>query len=128
MKLLFAFFACAVFSASAFAATPPDHSKMNDNGMDMHNMHPSMQQDVPASQLPQKGKVVSFINTDQYTYIEVSQGKGKETVWLASTTVAVKKGDQIRFDDGMVMTNFYSKTLKRTFPKVLFVSKVVVVK
>jgi hypothetical protein len=42
--------------------------------------------------------------------------------------VVAKKGDVIRFDDGMVMTNFESKTLKRTFPSVTFVSSVVVTK
>ena len=40
----------------------------------------------------------------------------------------VKKGDVIRFDNGMAMTNFHSKTLNRTFPSVLFVNSVVVTK
>ncbi|MFH1043917.1 MAG: hypothetical protein V1796_02400 [Pseudomonadota bacterium] len=35
------------------------------------------------------------------------------------------RGDVIRFDNDMVMTNFRSKTLNRTFPSVLFVSRVV---
>ncbi|HEY3327831.1 MAG TPA: hypothetical protein VGK14_11795 [Novimethylophilus sp.] len=123
MKSLLALLASAVFSVSALAELPPGHPSA-DAAADM--LHPA--KDIPDSQLPQKGKVLSFINTDQYTYIEVSQDKTKESLWLASTTVAVKKGNQIRFDDGFVMNNFYSKTLKRTFPKVLFVSKVVVVK
>ena len=124
MKSIFALAALAIISSSsALAALPPGHPS-TETAAEM--LQPT--KDIPDSQLPQKGKVLSFINTDQYTYIEVSQVKIKESVWLASTTVAVKKGDQIRFNDGMVMTNFYSKTLKRTFPKVLFVSKVVVVK
>lgn len=123
MKSLIALLAFGLFSVSALAALPPGHPSA-DTSAEMLNGP----KDVADNQLPQKGKVVSFINTDQYTYIEVSQGKGKETLWLASTTVAVKKGNNIRFDDGFEMKNFYSKTLKRTFPKVLFVSKVVVVK
>ena len=81
---------------------------------------------APEAQLPQKAKVLSSIDAAQYTYIEVTQNK--KTLWLAGTTVKVKKGDVIRFDDGMVMTNFESKTLKRTFPAVTFVSQVVVSK
>jgi len=81
---------------------------------------------VPDAQLPQKGKVLSSIDAAGYTYIEVSQNK--KTLWLAGTQIAVKKGDVIRFDDGMVMTNFNSKTLNRTFPSVTFVSRVVVTK
>jgi hypothetical protein len=61
-----------------------------------------------------------------YTYLEVTQNK--KTIWLAGPKMVVKKGDIVRFDDGMVMTNFESKTLKRTFPAVTFVSSVVVSK
>lgn len=124
MKTVLTFAALAVFSAStALAELPPGHPSATAAA---EMLQPA--KDIPNGQLPQKGKVLSFINTDQYTYIEVSQAKVKESVWLASTTVAVKKGDKISFDDGFVMSNFYSKTLKRTFPKVLFVSKVVVSK
>lgn len=79
---------------------------------------------APEAQLLQKAKVLSTIDAAGYTYLEVTQNK--KTLWLAGTKVAVKKGDVIRFDDGMVMTNFESKTLKRTFPRVTFVSRVVV--
>lgn len=81
---------------------------------------------APELQLPQKAKVLSTIDAAGYTYLEVAQNK--KTLWLAGTKVAVKKGDVIRFDDGMVMTNFESKTLKRTFPSVTFVTRVVVTK
>ena len=74
--------------------------------------------------LTQTGKVVSAIDVPTYTYVEVSQGS--KTIWLAATTTPVKKGDTVRFDDGMVMTNFYSKSLKRSFPSILFVSHLVV--
>ena len=124
MKSLFAFVALVILSSTTALAALPDGHPSAASGAEM--LQPAA--NTPASQLPQKGKVVSLINTDQYTYVEVSQDKVKGTVWLASTTVVVKKGDQIRFDDGFVMSNFYSKTLKRTFPKVLFVSQVVVVK
>ena len=75
-------------------------------------------------QTTQKGAVVSAIDVPQYTYIEVKQGD--KTVWLASTTVKVRKGDVVRFDNGMTMTDFHSNTLNRTFPSIQFVSKVVV--
>jgi hypothetical protein len=81
---------------------------------------------APEIKLTQKAKVLSTIDTDKYTYIEVTQNK--KTLWLAGAKVAVKKGDVIRFDDGMVMTNFESKTLKRTFPSVTFVNSVAVTK
>lgn len=79
-----------------------------------------------AAQLPQKGKVLSTIAAAPYIYLEVKQDK--KTLWLAANAVPVKKGDVIRFDNGMEMTNFHSKTLNRTFPSVLFVNSVVVTK
>jgi len=79
---------------------------------------------VPDSPLTQKGKVVSFINAGKFTYIEVV--KDKATVWIASPAVVVKKGDEINFSEGLIQTNYTSPTLKRTFPSVLFVAKVVV--
>lgn len=79
---------------------------------------------APAAQaeLPYKGKVLSTIDTGQYTYIEVLQDK--KTLWLAAPAIALKKDAIIRFDDGAEMNNFHSKTLNRTFPSVRFVSGV----
>ena len=118
MKFLPVLFALAIFSASAAAQSlPPGHpgagAKTAGKG-------------GPEAQLPQKAKVLSSVDAAGYTYIEVTQNK--KTLWLAGTKVAVKKGDVIRFDDGMVMTNFNSKTLNRTFPSVLFVNRVIVTK
>lgn len=77
---------------------------------------------APAKKLTQQASVLSVQNVPPYSYIEVSQNK--QTRWLASTAPGVKKGDVIRFDDGMIMTNFYSKSLKRTFPSIAFVNQV----
>jgi hypothetical protein len=99
-------------STTVFAATPVAPA----------NPHAGMGSHAPT--LAQSGKVLSTINVPSYTYLEVSQDK--KTLWLAASTVAVKKGDVVRFDDGMVMNNFYSKTLKRTFPSIVFVNSLVV--
>jgi hypothetical protein len=118
MKALPLLLVLAIASASAVAQSlpsghPPMGAVKDGKGM-------------PEVQLTQKAKVLSTIDTDKYTYIEVTQNK--KTLWLAGAKVAVKKGDVIRFDDGMVMTNFESKTLKRTFPSVTFVNSVAVTK
>ena len=116
MKSLLPVLALAVFSTPAFAQSlpsghPPMNLKKEGKG-------------APDAPLPQKAKVLSSIDAAQYTYIEVTQNK--KSLWLAGTTVKVKKGDVIRFDGGMVMKDFHSKTLNRTFPAVSFVDRVVV--
>ena len=115
MKSLPFLFVLAVFSAAAVAAPSAAPSP-----------HPVQMPaaGAPNASLPQKAKVLSTIEVPQYTYLEVTQNK--KTRWLASTKVAVKKGDVIRFDDGAEMTNFHSKALNRTFPSIFFVSHVVV--
>lgn len=116
MKSLSVLLVLAVLSCLAFAQQlPPGHpsvaTKMEAKG-------------VPDAQLPQRAKVLSTIDAAPYTYLEVTQNK--KTLWLAANAVAAKKGDVIRFDDGMVMTNYHSKILNRTFPSVLFVNRVVI--
>lgn len=83
-------------------------------------------QSVPDSQLSRSGKVLQTIDASQYTYIEVSMGK--EALWLAAPQTKLAKGDTIKFDDGAVMNNFYSKVLQRTFASVMFVNRVLKVK
>jgi hypothetical protein len=97
----------AVFAAETAAPFNPH------TGMGMHG-----------GMMTQSGKVLSTINVPNYTYVELSQGN--KTMWLAASTVAVKKGDMVHFGNGMVMNNFYSRSLKRTFPSIVFVSALVV--
>ena len=75
------------------------------------------------AQLTQKAKVLSTI--DASPYITSRLRKTRRPCGLPANAI-VKKGDVIRFDNSMVMTNFHSKTLNRTFPSVLFVNQVVV--
>jgi hypothetical protein len=81
---------------------------------------------APAAQLPQKARVLNTIDVPQYTYLEVTQNS--KSLWIAGPTVVVKNGDVVRFDNGMPMSNFHSKSLNRTFPSILFVNSVVVTK
>ncbi len=109
----------AAFSAAVIAADPlpPGHPPID-----------TKKQAPGATQVPlaQKGTVLSVIDVPQYTYLEVTQNR--KTRWIAGPTVAAKKGDVIRFDDGMVMNNFHSKTLNRDFPAISFVNQVVITK
>ena len=74
--------------------------------------------------LSRNGKVLSSIETSMYTYIELIENE--KTIWIAAPTIKVKKDDIIRFSEGAVMSNYYSKSLNRTFESVLFVGKAVI--
>lgn len=133
MKSLPILLALAVFSAPALGAAPApvnphgDMQKPAAGAPGAANPHAGMHKSgegAPEAPLPQKAKVLSTIDVPQYTYLEVALNN--KPVWLAAGTVAVKKGDVVRFDNGMEMRNFQSKTLNRTFPSIIFVSRVVV--
>lgn len=70
---------------------------------------------------PNSGKVVQLLQGGGYTYAEVESGNG-EKVWLAGGQIDVKVGDAVQWGDAAVMTNFASKSLGRSFDRILFVN------
>ncbi len=64
------------------------------------------------------GKVVETMNSGGYTYICLE--KGGQKTWVALPQTAVKVGQEVTCKPGMVMPNFTSKTLNRTFPSIVF--------
>lgn len=70
---------------------------------------------------PNSGKVLQLLQGGGYTYAEVEQGSG-EKVWIAGGQIPVQVGDTVQWGDSAVMTNFASKSLGRTFDRILFVN------
>jgi hypothetical protein len=64
------------------------------------------------------GKVVETMNAGGYTYVSIEKN-GKKT-WVAVPETKISVGQEISFEPGMVMNNFESKTLKRTFESIVF--------
>lgn len=83
-------------------------------------------QEIPAG-AGKKGKVTQTMNAAGYTYVEAADDKGQKT-WLALPEVKVAVGDAIEFPDTPPLTNFQSKTLKKTFEKISFVPGIRIVK
>ncbi len=73
-----------------------------------------------------KGKVLQTIDAGSYIYVEVEE-KGQK-LWVAAMKGKVAKGDMVEFPDSPPMLNFESKTLKRTFEKIIFAETLRVVK
>jgi hypothetical protein len=69
-----------------------------------------------------RGEVLSSIQVPGYTYIEVrTDGR---VLWLAGNPVEVADGEIIAWDPSLVMQDFQSNTLNRTFDEIVFVSAV----
>jgi len=65
-----------------------------------------------------EGQVLEVTNVPQFTYLRLKTETGES--WAAVVTADVKKGDTVTIENAMVMENFESKSLKRTFKKILF--------
>lgn len=65
-----------------------------------------------------KGKVLETMDSGGYTYVQVDENGQK--LWVAVMQTKVKVGDTVEFPDSPPMVNFQSKTLKRTFEKIIF--------
>ena len=63
-----------------------------------------------------KVKAVEYV--PGYTYLLV-KGRGPE-YWIAVSATEIEVGESITYQGGMLMENFHSKELDRTFEKVLF--------
>lgn len=114
--------AILAFSAAGVAAPPPGHPSPA-QASDILLPHKAPR---PA-ELPNEGKVVSFTHANEFTYIEVTRKKTGITEWIAAPKMDLKAGAAIRYDEGAIMKDFYSKLLKKTFPSVMFVDYVSVV-
>jgi hypothetical protein len=64
------------------------------------------------------GKIKETMDSGGYTYV-LLELEGKDA-WAAIPTVKVAVGDMIKLQPGMVMHNFTSSTLNRTFDSIIF--------
>jgi len=67
---------------------------------------------------PVKGEVLEVKEVESYTYIRLKTKD--DEIWAAVLKAPVKKGDEVTIENVMVMNNFVSKSLKKTFKTILF--------
>lgn len=70
------------------------------------------------------GRVVETTNASRYTYVLVDTGKAK--LWAAAPVFEVKVGDPVAVSGGMLMQNFRSDVLKRTFEELYLVPSITI--
>ena len=67
---------------------------------------------------PVKGEVLETMNAGGYTYMRLKTGSGE--TWAAVNRANVSKGAKVSVENPMEMEDFESRSLKRTFPKIVF--------
>jgi hypothetical protein len=71
---------------------------------------------------PFRGEVLESIDAGTYTYLRLKTKDGE--VWAATMMSTFAKGTHVQMHDPMLMTDFYSKALNRTFDEIVFASAV----
>ncbi len=71
-----------------------------------------------AQGMASSGTVLETMDASGYTYLHLDTGT--EKLWVAIPASQVEKGKKVTFLDGMVMKDFHSKTLDKTFPSIIF--------
>ena len=65
-----------------------------------------------------KGEVLEVQDVDAYTYLRLKTKDGE--TWAAVNKAPISKGAEVTIENATVMTNFESKTLKKTFDRIVF--------
>ena len=73
---------------------------------------------APASGLSVSGKLLERIAASPYSYLRIQTAQGE--IWAAVPETKVEKGAEVTVAGAMIMRDFESKTLKRTFPEIYF--------
>lgn len=74
--------------------------------------------EAPSDAPTASGTIIETMDASGYTYMLVETGAGQS--WVAIPATTVEKGATVNYYEGMVMKNFTSKTLNRTFDAVVF--------
>ncbi|HEX23035.1 MAG TPA: hypothetical protein ENH21_06345 [Chromatiales bacterium] len=92
-----------------------------------HQLSPAQQQALDeAKNMPKQGTVLEMMHAAGYTYMKIDTGSA-EPLWIAATMMRAQINDKVQWSDAAVMHNYTSKSLHRTFDKILFVSSASIV-
>lgn len=102
--------ALPVAGHGAYTAAPPAAAPLPKG-------HPAVA--APKETPPITGKVLNTMDSGGYTYVYLQQQKG-EKVWVAFPKTKVAVGKKVSLVPGEEFKNFKSKTLNRTFDRIIF--------
>lgn len=107
----------------AMGANHPPVGNMGSMQMGKGTM-PSSMPKMPEGPKKQ-GKVIEVTSGAGYSYMLIDAGG--QQFWIAGTQITAKVGDVVSYIENVTMNNFTSKTLNRTFDRIIFASTVAVV-
>lgn len=104
--------------AQRLSKTPPENMYMKEKQSSPHAQSQPQPQPQEDAGTILSGKVVETMNSGGYTYICLE--KDGQKTWAAILETKVSVGQDMVLQPGYEMFNFSSKTLNRTFDKIIF--------
>jgi len=114
----FFFLFCSFILIISLTACSQDKSKETAGTPQTTQQQPETAAAPPSGGAPVTGKVLETMDAGGYTYMNLETAAGPK--WVAINQTPVQVGEEVTYIDGMVMQNFTSKALDRTFPEVVF--------
>lgn len=109
---------------------PPATTSSNMPAMPAPEKAPPSSAETSSKVEVNEGTVIDIVEVPEtkMTYLEL-ENNGKK-FWIATAGLTVAKGNKVQYDlnEGVVMTNFTSRALNRTFEQILLVANAQVVK
>jgi hypothetical protein len=109
---------CSIVLIVSLAACSQDKPKEQASTQQATQQQPDLSTAAAPPAAPVTGKVLETLDSAGYTYMNVETDAG--TKWIAVNQTPVAVGEEVTYMDGMVMQNFVSKSLDRTFPEIVF--------
>ncbi len=118
-------------SAPSETSTKAEPSKVEEPVKDLYGVHTpdAVEEEVEVVETTVEAgskhiaKVIETMSAANYTYAKVNEGGN--VYWIAGPQASIKVGEEISFIDQMVMEDFRSKALDKTFDYLVFVSALV---
>lgn len=66
-----------------------------------------------------QGEIIRVEQGGAYTYLEILEST-ELSFWIVVEKAEAKKGDYVMFQEDLVATDFYSKSLDKTFDEIMF--------
>ena len=65
------------------------------------------------------GSILEVIKKEGFSYLQIQTATG-EKEWIAILASSEAVGNSVRIEEQVVLTDFHSKSINRTFPKIIF--------
>ncbi|MCB0519394.1 MAG: hypothetical protein H6577_25460 [Lewinellaceae bacterium] len=120
--LAFSIFSACDSGPKVIESAPASTDNATSSGSSVLDEIAAAQQQTPSENQMHKVVVQEALNTDKYTYMNVTENG--ENFWIAASKMPVEKGETLYYSGGLMKKNFQSREFNRVFETLYLVSNI----